>query len=844
MHVLHPEFFLLIPAFIVLGWFWRGLHLHRPLRVLLLLIGVALLTRPEIRQAADGLDLWVLVDRSASAANKVETSLGEWQNLLEKSRGRHDRLHFVDFAEEALLRSEGDGTSVFPGNKNATRIAGAIRHTLAKLDPNRPSRLLVLTDGNSTEPLDGLTERLVRESVALDYRLIVSDTAGDWSIQNLTTPARVREGEAFLFTLTVSGPDGQTAPLEIYRDGQRLGQSEVTTHGGEARLRFTDRLTGGGAHRYEARLLAPDDPLPGNNTAISWVESAGGPRSLLITAYADDPLAAVLRAQGTQVEVITDPSAATFQKLSGAKLVVLNNVPAYRLCPDFLDSLALFVTTQGGGLLMGGGRTSYAAGGYFGSPAADILPVSMELRQEHRKLALAMVIALDRSGSMSANMPGTNMQKMDLANNGAAEAIQLLGDMDSVAVYAVDTQAHEMAPLSTVGSDRKRLVEAAKRIQSAGGGICVPTALRAAHETLKKSPAGRRHIIVFADANDATQELGDYPALIKSMRADGITISIIGMGQATDSGGHFLQEVAKLGEGRIFFNENPAQLTAMFSQETVAVARSAFLSDPVPLTATPGWLEIAARPLNWLPAVDAYNLCYLKPNATAAALSNDEYKAPLTAFWQRGAGRTAAVTFPLGGDFSKSVLTWPAYGDFLQTLTRWLEGDKLPPGAALHYTVDGTRLRVDFRHDDTWLERLSKAPPRLLAATGVATTAREVSWEKIAPGHYHADLELPAGQWLRGAVSAGGFALPFGPVSTAVNPEWANNPARIEALRSLSKASGGVERVDMSSAWKAERRLSWIDASLWLLLAWVVFFLVEVLQTRTGFGITPRSAKA
>ncbi|MDR2845043.1 MAG: hypothetical protein LBV28_03000, partial [Puniceicoccales bacterium] len=116
MRFLHPEFFLLILAFALLGWFWRGLRLHRPLRAVLLLIGVSLLAHPEVRQAADGLDLWVLVDRSASAAGKVETSLGEWQNLLEKSRGRHDRLNFVDFADEALLRSEGDGTAIFPGN--------------------------------------------------------------------------------------------------------------------------------------------------------------------------------------------------------------------------------------------------------------------------------------------------------------------------------------------------------------------------------------------------------------------------------------------------------------------------------------------------------------------------------------------------------------------------------------------------------------------------------------------------------------------------------------------------------------------------------------------------------
>lgn len=849
MRFLHPEFFLLIPALVVLGWFWRGLALQRPLRTLCLLVLVVLLARPEIRKAADGLDLWVLADRSESAASALEPVLGEWENLLSRSRGRNDRLHLLDFADEALLRSEGDGSSVFPGNKSATRLASALNHALSRLDPSRPSRLLVFSDGHSTEPLDGLIERLVREDVALDYRLVVSDTTGDWQIRDFSAPARVRPGEAFLLVLSARGPAGQTIPAEIYRNGQLIGRADVVSQGGgEAHLRFAERLAGGagegGAHRYEIRLLAPDDPLPGNNTASVWVEVAGGSRALLVTAYKDDPLIDVLRQQGTELEVITDPLHLTPGMLAGTRMVILNNVPAYKLPSGFLESLSFFVTAQGGGLLMGGGKTSYAAGGYFGSPIDHVIPVSMELRQEHRKLAVAMAIALDRSGSMSMNVPGSSLQKMDLANAGAVQAIELLGDLDTVVLYAVDTQAHEVSPPTTVGPNRKKLISAARRIQSSGGGIYTLTALKTAHEALKKTPAGRRHVVIFADANDATQESGDYEGTIKAMREDGMTISVIGLGQAGDSGGALLNKVAQLGEGRIFFNEDAGQLVGMFSQETVAVARSAFIEEPVALTATPGWLEIAARPIAWLPQVDGYNLCYLKPNATAAALSGDEYQAPLTAFWQRGAGRSAAVTFPLAGDVSAQVRAWSSYGDFLQTLTRWLEGEKLPPGAGLRHIVDGSKLVVDFRYDDTWLERLATKPPRLLTSSGVSGNVTDVSWEKIAPGHYHAVLDLPTGQWLRGAVQAGGFALPFGPVSTAMNPEWSFELSRVESLRSIATASGGVERVDLASVWKAPRRASWQDITPWLLIVFLGLFLVEALQTRTGFHWFKRNERS
>jgi hypothetical protein len=94
--------------------------------------------------------------------------------------------------------------------------------------------------------------------------------------------------------------------------------------------------------------------------------------------------------------------------------VVINNVPAHRLPADFLAGLDFFVTAQGGGLLMTGGRFSFGSGGYFQSSLDPLLPVSMELRQEHRRLAVAMAIVLDRSGSMAAGAGGGH--KMDLAN--------------------------------------------------------------------------------------------------------------------------------------------------------------------------------------------------------------------------------------------------------------------------------------------------------------------------------------------------------------------------------------------------------------------------------------------
>ena len=105
--------------------------------------------------------------------------------------------------------------------------------------------------------------------------------------------------------------------------------------------------------------------------------------------------------------------------------MVLENVPAEKVGSRGMELLAAWVRETGAGLLMTGGRSSYGPGGYYKSPLEPILPVSMELRQEHRKLSLAIVVALDRSGSMAMPVAGGRV-KMDLANLGTAQVLELV----------------------------------------------------------------------------------------------------------------------------------------------------------------------------------------------------------------------------------------------------------------------------------------------------------------------------------------------------------------------------------------------------------------------------------
>jgi Mg-chelatase subunit ChlD len=830
-----PEWLLLVPLLCFLAWQVRRLEMLRPLRVVCLFLLVFALCDPQISRFRPGLDVWLLVDQSSSAADALAAHQSEIEDLLTRSKGSSDNLHLLDFAENAEER-ETESDHVFDGDRDSTRMANAIEVALARMKPDRAARLLVLTDGYSTEPLTGLESRLRTQEVPLDYRLLESPNPQDYQVDFLHTAERVRPGEPFLIQLQVSGTPDATVPYEILRDGHGIGRGTLDVKGGMGSLRFTDRVFSPGAHHYQARITPEHDAVPGNNTGQSWLDVVSGPRVLLVTNYPDDPLIAALREEQVDVDVETNPRLLNPGRLSGARAVIFNNVPAYQMPEDFLSSIDFFVREQGGGLLMAGGKYSFGAGGYFGSAIDPLLPVSMELRTDHRKLAIAMAIVMDRSGSMSMAV-ANGLTKMDMADDGAARAVALLSPIDAVSVIAVDTEPHVIVPLTQIGGNAGDLADPIRHIASMGGGIYIDVALKAGWEQLKQSTAGERHFILFADASDS-EEPGNYKEIVDEMVQGGVTISTIGMGTEGDKDAGLLEDIAKRGKGRAYFDADPEGLPTIFAQETVAIARSAFLKDPVDVQPSSGWAEIAAQPISWLPSVDGYNLSYLKPEATAALSTKDEYQAPLVAFWQRGAGKVAAVSFPLAGDFSQRVRAWSEFGNFNRTLTRWLLGSDTPPGLGLRTRLEGTELQVSLLYDQSWEERIAQQPPRLQVAVQAGNGSSVLSspvWERIAPGRYDAHVHLPATRYLRGAVQVGPYVLPFGPLVAGSNPEWTRDPHRLAELKALSAATGGEQRLDLSSIWRAPRASGTTSLRKITLIILMAVMLLEFFQTRFAF---------
>ena len=829
-----PEWFLLIPALLIAGWFWKNLKLLSPLRLLLIVLAATLLVDPTIRKQQDALDLYVLLDRSESTEDLIDQGLPEWQRLLEKSKpSRRDTLHLMNYASE--IAPVGSDGAVFTGSRKLTRTNLALQTIAAQAKENHPARVLLFTDGYSTEPLYEAASQLQARGIPVDFRLVRESTEQDFRVARIDLPDRVQSGEPFLLGITVRGSKDIEVPITIFRNQQSLTQTTVKLLNGVGKIEFTDRIPRAGSYEYKAIIAPENDQYLGNNTLSRWIEITGGPRVLLVTRYQDDPVAKILTSLNFTVETVTEPGTLLPAKLSGTRAVILNNVPAHEMPTPFLEALNFFVQDQGGGLMMAGGNRSFGSGGYFESAIDSLLPVSMELKSEHRKLAVALAIVMDRSGSMSVNVT-QDLTKIDLANQGAVNAIRLLGQMDQVSVMAVDSQPEIVVPMTSIGGKQAALSARVRKITSSGGGIYVYEGLKAGWNALKKTNVGTRHLILFTDTAD-TEEPGDYKKLIKEMTDKGATISVIGMGKPSDPDAKLCEEIAKLGKGRMFYSDKPLDIPKIFAQETVTIARSAFIEDKTSSKATGRWSEVSPQPMQWLAAVDGYNLSYAREDATVALVSSDDYLAPLVATARRGLGRTAAVSFPLGGEFSDATRNWPQYADFLQTTTRWLMGLDLPAGIGLKHRTEGTRLTLDLLYDpDMWSEKFTAHPPKIRLIEDTQTTAAyDVAWRRIAPGQFSVSRDVDEGSVIRGAIQVGSYAIPFGPLTLGSSVEWAFEPECISEIRSVSRQTGGRELSDLSTAWLRPPFIDDTSLRMPLCILLLGVMIIEALLTRTGW---------
>jgi len=401
-------------------------------------------------------------------------------------------------------------------DRKGTDLSAALEVAAAAVPPFYVPRIVLLSDGNATTGDSLKTAAALRGKVEVLTVALPGRTDPEVQLSAVSAPAQVQQGEPFNVEVLIdSNHDDEQGKVEIYRGDIKVADQAVKLKKGENRVVLKQTIELGGLTPLTARLKGYKDTLLDNNSDFGLVAVAGKPRVLLVDSDPDQAkhLTWALEEQNMQVDTRPPRGAPdSLAELQNYDLFVLSNVPATALTMRQMEVARTYVQDLGGGLLMLGGDQSFGLGGYYKTTIEEILPVRSDFEKEKEKPSLAMMLVIDKSGSMGG-------EKIEMAKEAARAAVELLSPSDKVGVLAFEGEnfwVSEMHPCSDKGFVLDRIAQL-----EAGGGTVMAPAMEEAHETLRGTVAKLKHVIILTDGISSP---GDFEGIAQAMAAERITV--------------------------------------------------------------------------------------------------------------------------------------------------------------------------------------------------------------------------------------------------------------------------------------------------------------------------------
>ncbi len=292
----------------------------------------------------------------------------------------------------------------------ATHLGQALERARDELSGLPLAGLVMVTDGADTsdtsldEPLASLKARSIP---VFPVGVGQERFARDIQITRIETPRSTLKGTSLAVDVVISqtGYAGVSVPLHVEDDGQIVSSQNVTLpadgQSATVRVNFTAETSGPRLFKVRVEPQAGEQVVQ-NNVRDALVEVSnrrervlymeGEPRfemKFIRRALTDDENLSVtilqrtaedkyLRLDVEREDEVVGGFPKTREELFAYRAIILGSVEAAAFSPDQLRMLADFVSKRGGGLLMLGGRRSFAEGGWAGTPVAEVLPVELQ----------------------------------------------------------------------------------------------------------------------------------------------------------------------------------------------------------------------------------------------------------------------------------------------------------------------------------------------------------------------------------------------------------------------------------------------------------------------------------
>ena len=612
-----------------------------------------------------------------SEVQKFYVALGDEPALLEKPEFHADRVAW---------QTKHDGQS---------HLQRAVEFARALFPSGTSRHIILISDGHETR---GSLMEAARDAAVTNVHLHCLAVAGprkpDVRVQELTANrSRLHEGASLKLSAMIESTMDASGVLKLYENGIEVERKDVTMKAGEARAEsFTRSPAVRNIYKYRAVLEGfAGDSLPGNNDALTIVDVRGRLRLLFCEGEPAEAtyLTQAMEKEGIQLELRSAGNVPqTLDELAGYDGIILSDIPARALGESAMTAMHDYVDKLGGGLIMLGGPNSFGVGGYYRTPIEEILPVRLKSPDEEEKQSSALALVLDRSGSMAG-------EKMETAKSAAVAAADVLGRNDSIGVFAFDSEAHVVAPMTRVTS----LAAISGQIASlaAGGGTNLEPAMKLARESLQRAKAKVRHMIILTDG----QTTGSgYENMASQCRADGITISTVAIGEGSHVG--LLQAIASAGGGQAYTTSDASAITRIFTQDTLMHTGRMIHEEPFDTNVAEKHPMLLGFEKFDAPALLGYVKTIRKATAQVPLTTAVEGGDPLLAHWRFGLGKVTAFTSDAKSRWASLWISrWSSYGRFwsqvLRETARPPQGQRMDLRAEMH--GDEATVSVDLLED-------------------------------------------------------------------------------------------------------------------------------------------------
>ncbi|MFH0964297.1 MAG: VWA domain-containing protein [Planctomycetota bacterium] len=840
----HPEALALCGLVALVVWLYRGSLVDQAraqkaiscgVRSLVVLLFAVAVAAPHLEFPSRKLAVAVLVDASASAEVEQSRSALAFAGDLRKTLGK-DRVNVVLFAKHAWPVAEGgeELSGISKDEREGTDLERAVHLALASLPAGYVGRIVLASDGLANL---GSVYEAVREAKDRDVPIFVrpySDPGRpEVLVSEIRLPLDVQPGSSARAAVSVVSSVETAATLALFRNKWKLEAMSVKLAPGLNRFEVEMEVPDSRLLEVNA-LVSPDrDTYADNNYGLAVAPVRARPRLLYVASVETDAryLFRALTARNLQVD-LRPPLGfpASLSELQNYDLVVLSGVPRDELPEGAPDLLEVYVRDLGGGLLTLGGERAYGLGGYADTALARMLPVEMMSQARRDVPSLALVLAIDKSGSMAR-------QKLEMAKSAAIAASELLTQADYLGVVSFDAAAYALCPI-TSASERTAIIERIRRLQ-AGGGTNMYPALELARSQLLSVAARLKHVILLSDGKTGGS---GYEDLVTRMSADGITVSTVAVGSESDR--ELLRSVAAVGKGRYYSTDDPTNVPQIFVKETLTVQRSSVVEEPFTPSVV-GEAELL-RGIPWSEAPPLYGYVSVSPRPLGEVLLASHRAEPILARWRYGLGKVASYMSDVSGRWGPDWVEWKYFAVFFSQLARdTMRSD--PAGAgrasvALSQEPGEVRILADLVEDQGGF--LNDAQARA-TVVGPSVTTRNLVLEQTAPGRYEGAFDtqetgaylvrldfLKEGKVLASAQSAAAKGYP---------EEYAAFGRNEALLHRLAEETGGAWVSDAAEVLAPDRRAAVRDIELSgaMLAAALVAFLVDILVRRLALWRNP-----